>query len=308
VSRFPGNKRFAFTILDDTDYASVGNVEPVYRFLADIGIFTTKTVWPLSTSREQPVGGASLAENDYLELVRWMKKAGFEIALHGVRNQTSSRDVVKKGLETFRELLGSYPRTHCNHFANLDNLYWGPERFSTALPRMGFALAKRFGLRGDFQGHLESSQYFWGDLCRERISYVRNLVFQEINLERINPTLPYSNPRQPFVNYWFSSSFGDKLNSFCRMLREENQDRLEEEEGVCIMYTHFGLHFYENGELNQEFVRLMRRLAQKNGWFVPVATLLDHLLSRNKNPTISRSELNRLERRWLRERLLRRDN
>ena len=136
----------------------------------------------------------------------------------------------------------------------------------------------------------------------------RFFSLEEINLDRINPTLPYHNPQQPFVNYWFSSSFGDKLNSFCRMLREESQDRLEEEAGVCIMYTHFGLHFCKNGKLDPEFVRLMRRLAGKDGWFVPVATLLDHLRTQRQDHTIPPGELSRMERRWLKERLLRRAN
>ena len=60
-------------------------------------------------------------------------------------------------------------------------------------------------------------------------------------------------------------------------LSEENQDRLEEEGGVCIMYAHFAFGFCEDGRVNPRFEALMRRLVKKNGWFVPVHQVLDHL-------------------------------
>jgi hypothetical protein len=82
------------------------------------------------------------------------------------------------------------------------------------------------------------------------------------------------------------------------MLREGNQDRLAAENGVCIMYTHFGKGFYRNGALNEEFVRLMRRLSNMNGWFVPVASLLDHLRGDRGISTIPPNELRRMELRW----------
>ena len=45
--RWPDGKDFAFTIFDDTDYARMDNVPPVYEFLKDQGFRTTKSVWPL---------------------------------------------------------------------------------------------------------------------------------------------------------------------------------------------------------------------------------------------------------------------
>jgi len=44
--RFPGNARFAFTVIDDTDVATVDNVLPIYRLFESLGMRTTKTVWP----------------------------------------------------------------------------------------------------------------------------------------------------------------------------------------------------------------------------------------------------------------------
>lgn len=305
---FPDGKRFAFTILDETDYSTLEKIGPAYRLLADLGFRTTKTVWPLASDPRGEIGGSTLVEAPYLEFIRSILSQGFEIALHGVRNHDASRATVEQGLGEFRRLLGQDPRTHCNHLRNRDNLYWDRDRFTTRLPRLASRILEGVIPAPRFEGDEEGSPYFWGDLCRDRIDYVRNFVLKDINLLRVNPTLPYHNPRQPFVRFWFSSTFGDKAPSFCRALREKNQDRLEEEGGVCILYTHFGLGFCENGELHTEFARLMRRLARKNGWFVPVATLLDFLRSRRQDSTIPLEELRRLERRWLFQRLARRAN
>ena len=53
---WPQGKRFAFTIIDDTDRSNVENIGPVYDFLYENGFITTKTVWPLSP-RGSPIGG-----------------------------------------------------------------------------------------------------------------------------------------------------------------------------------------------------------------------------------------------------------
>jgi len=143
------------------------------------------------------------------------------------------------------------------------------------------------------------SETFWGDVCRERIKYVRNFVFGDVNTLAVCPWMPYHDPDRPWVNYWFASSEGAVAASFNERLAEENQDRLEAEGGACIMYTHFGLGFCEGGRVQPRFERLMRRLAGKNGWFVPVTTLLDHLLERRGTAEITSSQRARLEWRWL---------
>jgi hypothetical protein len=88
-------------------------------------------------------------------------------------------------------------------------------------------------------------------------------------------------------------------------LSEANQDRLEEEGGACIMYTHFGHGYVENGQLHARFRELMQRLSRKNGWFVPVSTLLDYLSGHRDSIVISDTQRRSLERRWLWEKLFR---
>ena len=80
---------------------------------------------------------------------------------------------------------------------------------------------------------------------------------------------------------------------------------LSEEEGsACIMYTHFGHGFASGGRLHPEFRRLMERLAAKNGWFVPVSTLLDYLRSVRGLHVLKDSERNAMERAWLATKLV----
>ena len=65
--QFPGGARFAFTVMDDTDVATVENVRPIYRLLDSLGMRTTKTVWPMPCeegSRDFLYGGL-LAREDH---------------------------------------------------------------------------------------------------------------------------------------------------------------------------------------------------------------------------------------------------
>ena len=65
------------------------------------------------------------------------------------------------------------------------------------------------------------------------------------------------------------------------------------------MYTHLAAGFWSNGKLEPQFKTLMERLARKNGWFVPAATMLDYLRRQRGEITIAPSERSEIERRWL---------
>ena len=101
MTRFPNNKRFAFTVFDDTDRSNRENIEPVYRFLAEIGIITTKSVWPLKSVASARNGESTLQEKDYLDFILWLQSHGFEIGLHNVRNHDATRDVIELGFDQF---------------------------------------------------------------------------------------------------------------------------------------------------------------------------------------------------------------
>ncbi len=299
---WPDGKSFAFTVFDDTDLVTLDNTRPVYEFCAGLGMRFTKSVWP-SRGRDVPrVGGLTCEDEAYRAWVLELQRQGFEIGYHLNTYHTSRREEVIKGLDSFRALLGHDPRSMANHTGCDEGIYWGSARL-TGFNQFAYNILTRFRRHNRFFGHVADQPLFWGDVCRDRIKYVRNFVFADINTLKQCPMMPYHDPARPLVNYWFSSSEGPEVESFVKCITEANQDRLESEGGACIMYTHFACGFYRDGNLDQRFVKLMKRLAEKNGWFVPVSTLLDYLQQVNGKREISEVERTRIERRWLRDKL-----
>ena len=84
-----------------------------------------------------------------------------------------------------------------------------------------YHLLTRFRNIGQYRGHIEGDQYFWGDLCKAKIKYYRNFVFQDINTLKACPLMPYHDPKRPYVNYWFASSDGAHCKEFTRCLAEK---------------------------------------------------------------------------------------
>jgi hypothetical protein len=74
MHKFPNNKRFAFSVFDDTDLSTTANVGPVYNLLAELGMRTTKSVWPLASVRDGWHGGSSLQDTEYLKFVLALKE------------------------------------------------------------------------------------------------------------------------------------------------------------------------------------------------------------------------------------------
>jgi len=301
---WPDGKRFAFTIVDDTDSATVDNVKPVYDLLADHGFRTTKTVWPLRASGEPASRFGSLEHSDYRDWVVQLGVQGFEIAIHGAADEPSTRESVVRALDRFRETFGSGPRMHVNHVGQEELIYWYEDRLH-GLARQLYRMANRVKqrkLRSSNLGHVVGSPYFWGDLCRDHIEYVRNLTFANINTLREDPMMPYHDPSRPYVNYWYSATEASTRARFCDRLSERNMDRLAEEGGACILYTHFAFGFVENGVLDRRTRDILERLARLPGWFVPCSTLLDHLRSRpGWAPVANPAVLRRMELRWMAE-------
>jgi len=301
---FPEGKKFAFTIFDDTDRATAEGVRPVYELLNELGFKTTKSVWvfPSKDPNYPRYRTQTLEDQDYLNFIKWLKDNGFEIALHGVAADGSKRERVISGIERFYELLGFYPRSFAHHyFKNYESIYWGKERLNSPLLKLLMGLSKK---KVKSLGHLKDSPYFWGDICQKYISYVRNFTFKEINLLKINPSLPYFDPKKPFVPLWFSSSEGMNVKDFNRLL--SRQGKLEREGGVCIVYTHFAFGFAEGGKVNSETKKLLEELSKRNGWFVPVSQLLDYLREQRENLTIPKIGLKKMEWRWFLEKILNR--
>ncbi|MEN6336947.1 MAG: hypothetical protein ABFE01_22045 [Phycisphaerales bacterium] len=271
----PKDKKFAFTIVDDTDDAFLENIRPIYDFLTDRRVFITKTVW-VYPPRDAESKGDSLQNVEYLKYVRELKRRGFEIALHNVGSGSYARAEILAGLETFRELLGEYPKIHINHSYNQDNIYSGDKRFGFPFNRVLRVLYPKYR---DFSGEEENSPHFWGDVHKQIIRFNRNYEFDEINLLKINPEAPYRDRRyRQYSNYWFSAAFAPNPWCFNHLVTRRSIDRLEREGGICIVYTHLG-YYMRTGVVDQGFVNRIRYLASKGtGLFIPVSQLLDHIL------------------------------
>lgn len=298
---WPEGKRFAFTVFDDPDRQTLQTSREVYACLDDLGFRTTKAVWVMEP-RERNSAGDSCESPEFLEHVLALQARGFEIGYHNGAPGTLTRGEIVRSLELFRQYFGHDPVSMANHY-NEDAVYWGNARLSGPA-RLFYNIAR--GGKRRFFGTVEGHPCFWGDLCRQHVRYCRNFVYRTINTLKACPYMPYIDPKRPYVAGWFASSEGANCNSYLRQTAERHQDQLEEEGGACIMYTHFGKHFVDgvDGRLKPVFIRLMERLASKDGWFVPVGTLLDHLRDQQGMHVLQSAERNHLEWRWLKAKLL----
>ncbi len=299
---WPEGKQFAFTVFDDPDSQSWEAGREVYALLRDLGFRTTKGLWPMGPIRTPSDHGLTCAHPGYTEWVRSLLEVGFEAGYHNATSHTCAREETERGLELFREQFGRYPRTMAHHYNCDENLYWGEHRLS-GWRRSLYNLLTRNQNRGKFFGHVAGHPYFWGDLCRDRIDYCRSFVFGDVNTYKAWPHFPYHDPARPLVKLWYPSSEGSNKDRFCATLSEANQERLEEERGLCLMYTHFG-HGFHDGKLDPRFVKLMERLAARQGWFAPVSTVLDYLREQRGEVELSDPMRARLEGRWLRHKIV----
>jgi hypothetical protein len=281
--KWPNNKKFAFTIIDDTDHAYIKNIKPVYDLLRKHKIFTTKTIW--TDAPRDNYTGDFLRNEEYCEYILGLKNQGFEIAYHGAGSGSFNRDEIKNSIEFFNQKIGCYPKIHINHANNPCNLYWGKYRFSKPILWMVDKVSKR-----KFFGNDNNSKHFWADIAKEKIKFFRNYTFNHINTLQCDPQMPYLDPRKPLSNFWFSSSDGHNKDTFVRLLNPKNIDLLEKQEGLCIVYTHFASGFVdEKGDLNNEFKHSIEHLAKKDAWFAPASKILEYLLNQNNNKKVASS-------------------
>lgn len=296
--KWPDNRRFAFTVFDDTDQATVENTSAVYGLLSRLGFRTTKSVWPLGQSEGQRIGGSACDDPEYLRYVKSLQRDGFEIGYHNARVHSSTRQDSQRALDEMKQLFGISDLVMSHHSRNRENMYWGSDRLS-GWRGSAYELLNKQKRRPKFLGAAEGSEFFWGDLSYERVKYVRNFIFRDINTLKMCPWMPYSDRMRPYVRYWYASSDADNPRGFASLISERNQDQLEAEGGACIAFTHFGKKFQTNGAVDPEVERLLRRLSTKNGWFVPVGQLLDFLMEQGAGKEITDAQRTQLEQQFL---------
>jgi hypothetical protein len=274
----PQNKKFIFTIIDDTDDAFYDGIKSVYDVLIENGLKTTKTVWVYPVRDCKSSKGDSLQDINYKNFILDIKSKGFEIGLHNVGSGEYFRNEIISGFEDYKHILGETPRLHVNHSYNPDNIYCGPKRFS-----FPFNLIVKFlySSYSNFSGEIKSSPHFWGDIHKKFIEYSRNYEIDDINTLKKNPFMPYKDKKyDKYCNNWYSSTFAPNQWVFNNIVTKESVDRLEEEGGVCILYTHLG-YYFKNGEVDEGFKKMISYIgSKKSGLFLPVSETLDILKAR----------------------------
>jgi hypothetical protein len=293
---WPNGHSFAFTICDDTDNGTLENLRPIYGALFEAGLRTTKTVWCLPCLPSDPFRGETLTDSAYLTWVKDLSNRGFEIAWHGTRSGGATRAEIEQSLHIFRDSLGSWPSTYANHASNIENIYWGAERFDNPLLRLMYRWTRQD--RPAFLGSSPHGNHFWGDLCVKYVKYVRDFTFNEIVTTKADPFMPYYDPKRPLVRSWFSSSDGANVNKFADLLQPANLNRLERVGGACIVYTHFASGFVTDGRIDSRFQSILDNLQERDGWYVPVNELLGFLEKNRGVRTILKHQRLQLESRW----------
>jgi hypothetical protein len=297
---FPDGKKFAFTILDDTDDSTLENIRPVYDRLRVLGFRTTKTAWPMDCPEgsRNYYAADTLQREEYRDYVKSLIESGFELGSHGATMESSLRERTEAGLDFLEREFGRVPQLHANHGQNRDGVYWGLERFHSPIIRALVSILGR-RRRDSFSGECPDSPYYWGDLCRRHIKYVRNFTFVGLNMLECNPEMPYRLTQTPDVAHWFSTTDAPDVKVFQQRIHRTALERLESEGGACIVSTHLGKGFARDGRLDPGVDETLRYLADRPGWYVPASTLLDHLRESGGAPLLSHLPLLRLELRFI---------
>jgi len=305
---FPEGKRFAFSIFDDTDVATLNSIRPLYDLFTDLNLKTTKTVWSLDFDGKSSFLGSDTLQNaTYAAYMQELARRGFEIGFHGASMESSIRLHVERSLDIYRETFGEPPSIYAAHSHNRDNLYWGAARFSSRLWR---AIYTRLNKEPAdyFQGHDYKSPYFWGDLAKQHIKHMRSFTFSDVNLLNLKQPLVYKSAATPWINRWFLTCDADNVEEFNALLNPKNQEKLESEGGICIISTHLGKGFVDKNGVNPKTKHLLTQLSRRNGWFAPVSDILNHYVDQKGLCQISKWRLFLLEAQWLLDSVRRRLN
>ena len=296
---YPQGKDFAFTIFDDTDVSTLGNIKPIYDLLDSLGMRTTKSVWPLQchVTNSDFAGSHTLENKEYAAYVKDLSSRGFEIAFHGASMESSQREKTLTALEKFKDVVGYYPRVYACHGHNRENLYWGRKRITHPALRALYSIIDPRS-NDHFLGELVGSSYFWGDLCNTHIDYVRTFTCRDLNIFNITKAIPYSVKQMPYLKACFITSDADNVEEFNEMLSSRHLKKLIEQRGVCILSVHFGKGFVKKGRVNSRTQEILEKISTSNGWFAPVSDILDFLRSGRDDISVRGWPLFLLELKW----------
>ena len=148
------------------------------------------------------------------------------------------REDVIRGLQTFKETFGYAPSVYICHSHNAEHPYWGEQQYRSTIAKLATWFLYRFK-REEFFGHDPSSEYYWSDICRKTIRYMRLYRTRHPNVLKKNPHLPYHQFDKPDVLFWFSGTGEDY--ELLERITPRVLDKLAREDGAIIHYAHTSL-------------------------------------------------------------------
>jgi hypothetical protein len=157
-------------------------------------------------------------------------------------------------------------------------------------------MADRLLKRPRYEGHVEESPFFWGDIAARHFAYVRSFAFNTLETARIPIPPVYRDESTPWVNSWFITADAPNATAFKRIVTPAAVDRLIHQRGHVIVSTHVGKGFVgKGGRVDPEVAEVLHYISEQNGWFRPVSTLLDHLVSIHGIPALSETDRLRVD-------------
>ncbi len=279
---YPFGYSCAISLIDDTDLSTFSHMKAMYQYLSRKNIQCTRTVWPFKTSKLSgdykciSNTGITLQDKNYVKFCKDLQLDGFEIAMHTASGGNSKRNETIDAYNYFMDCFEHPPYTNIMHGRNKENLYWGKSCVNNSIMQKAISVLEP----QDFGGHVKDSPYFWGDICKKHTLYVRQFETLQLNTSKFDQAMPYHDPKKPFVNWWFSASYGEGIR-FYQLLKKENISNLIKEQGASVI--HLYLRHYVQSNRNKHVVdklfqnKIEELASYKNIWFTPVYKLLNRI-------------------------------
>jgi hypothetical protein len=259
LSWLPGSYKAAVSITDDPDNGSLPRFKAIYDFLMEINFPTTRAMWvyPKTEYTGTPplkidFTASLLSDPECLQYCKKLQSKGFEICLHGASCGNNNRKRTLDALNFVEEHFKSSQVFIC-HSKNAENLYWDANTANFPVEKKLLQLYTKNRCFGE----MPDSQYFWGDICREKINFIRLYRTRSVNTLAFNPSMPYHDFSKPFVNYWFSATKGYIPNLFS----ENNLDQLCDQNGASILYQYMHKYVNEDLKIPKQLRETMERVA-----------------------------------------------
>jgi len=297
VERFPWMHTGAFSIVDD-DAKNVSTWKAILYGCNDTNDPYVKTVFGMINIRFAcgywselggPVHGfpyyvwindttdtiATETRNLYL----WLWSMGYEMNYHTTSSIEDNRTKTLKGFEIYKNLFGEYPKLYVDHGPTSEN----PEHITA----QGSNVSSPYYLIDILDKY---SKYLWPGFITHRgavnlFNYSESgKNFPFFVCDNYRPILYEVNGTVVRAWFFIRNDFPN-ADPIVQYLTYEAIDKLEEEYGLNIMYTHMHNWLYASGGkiyLNKTVADRIRYVTTKNIWIDLPTVVMDYLVARQQ--------------------------